>query len=369
MNLRDKVSKNIQESRENSGDGDYEELEQIEVDMGEIPFIKASPTTLLTGTFPEDEGNPVIRFWNEQNEGRKDQGYLGLVMDDIRVNTDDDGTESTVVVHDESDSTDYRVFNTDDGKTDLVDGVGIKIEQQGGQALYDGDVLQPDEFEVDRAIVVVSGAASTSVARRLDVKGATEADGGDGEFGTNGGLIEINPTDDGPRTRYARDPELKSSLYGTRVGLMLSRRAEVDDTPTGYVGAENDPAEYDAVLGTGDDGSTHNNAYQASYAELVEAGERRDMYWYSAFDMSGDEPEIVEQTAEEEPIDRPYLEWRERGEADAETGLSDEEQEFVEEYRESEKDTDEETILQNIEAVHESFDDEPDEEAIVEALA
>jgi hypothetical protein len=358
MNLKQQVSENIKESRENSG-GDFEELDEIEVDYDEIPFVKLSPTTLVQGTFPEDEGNPIIRFWNEQNTGRKDQGYLGLVMDDITVNTDDESTEGTVVVHDPDDSTDYRVFNTNDDRTDHIDDVGVKVQQQGGSALYDGDVIGPDEFTVDRAIVIVSGNASTSVARRLDVKGEPLAEmAADGE-GTNGALIELNPSDDGPRTRYARDPELKEGLYGTEVGVMLSRREEVDDEVTGYT----PEGESTPVLGTADDGSTHSNPVGASYAELVEAGERRSMYWYSVFNMETED--LIEQTADEEPVNRSFLEWR--WDEDAET-LTEDEREFIEEYEATDLDNEESTIIDTLEQQLDNFEQEPDRDAIVAAL-
>lgn len=61
---------------------------------------------------------------------------------------------------------------------------------------------------------------------------------------------------------------------------------------SGYVGQNNDPTTTAPVVGEGEDGSTHANPNRATYEELVAAGDRGDMMWYTVFDMeTGDVPD------------------------------------------------------------------------------
>jgi len=99
MNLRESATEEVNAAASNET---QETLDQIEVDMGAVPFVKFYPTTYITGTFPEEEGNPIIRFRDRSNNnGRQDQGYLGLVMDDLTISTSDetgfDMSEATFV--------------------------------------------------------------------------------------------------------------------------------------------------------------------------------------------------------------------------------------------------------------------------------
>lgn len=328
MNLRESVTEEVKDSASNNDD-EQETLDQIEVDFDETPFVKFYPTTAITGTFVEGEGNPVIRFPDAGNNGgRRDQGYLGLVMEDLSINTAGeeetgfDMSEAAFLETGEDDSTGYRAVNFNDGSTTEKfggDGVGI-----------DGDTYEVEDrvTEIDgRAILVVDRTAAVSVARKLDVNGATFA-GMDEETGqVNGGLIEYATDEDDTEVnrRYARNPELREDLSGEEVTVLVTRRSEVDE----------------------------------DYAERVANtdDETRDMMWYSVFA----DGETIEPTVGE-PVGYSYLEWR----FDPSAGnLPDEDWSFVEEYIEAGAPTDEETILNNIEDNEAELSDDPDTERMV----
>lgn len=370
MTLRDQTTESIKQSREereSSDSGERETVDNIEINMSEIAFTHFHPTSILTGKFPEDEGNPVIRFPDQQhNDGRRDQGYLGLVLDDMGVLADEDeGTDGTVIL-DVHESNEVRVFNEDDDQTTVGEGNGMEAEDlvKYGDRTYEGTLT--DEFPVDRSIAVVGGAASKSVAKALDVNGAQNADMDADTGDVNGGLIEYAPddVDADVRSRYARNPELREDLYGTDVAILVGRREEIDDDVTGYLGRDGEAQDGDPVLGEGPDGQTHTDPFQASYAELVEAGERRSMKWFSVFADFGDGLEKVE-PVEGEPTGYTYLEWR----FDPQVGrLPDEDYEFVETYVEEGAPTDEDVIRQNIEDNAENLSDDPNKERIVELI-
>lgn len=328
MNLRQSVTEDVKASAE-SNDGEQETLDQIEVDFDSTPFVKFYPTTAISGTFPTDEGNPIIRFPDaSNNDGRRDQGYLGLVIDDLTINTrgeDDTGfdmTEAAFLKTSDSDSTEYRAVNFNDSHTsEVFGGEGVDIS---------GDKYEIDErvTSIDgRAILVVDRTAAVSVARALDVNGATFA-GMDEETGqVNGGLIEYAPNDveAGVNRRYARNPELRADLYGEEVTVLVTRRSEVDEDYAERVADPND--------------------------------ETRDMMWYSVFDAYG----AVEPT-EGEPVGYSYLEWR----FDPTAGnLPDEQWSFVQEYVEAGAPTDEDTIIENIEQNEDSFEEDANVDRIV----
>ncbi len=361
MSFRDKVTEEVKEAAENSsGDNSTEEtLDQIEVDFDETPFIKFYPTTLISGTFPTDEGNPIIRFPDrDNNDGRQDQGYLGLVMDDVSILTDSDEgmDEAAILETGADDSTEYRAVNfADDQTTEKFGGDGVGIS---------GDKYEVEDrhTEIDgRAIVIVDRTASVSVARKLDVNGATFG-GMDEETGqVNGGLIEYAPNDEDTEVsrRYARNPELREELYGGEVGVMVTRRSEADSGATGYLGEDGDAADGEPVVGEGEDGSTHTDSGRATFEELVAADERRDMMWYSVFNM--ETGETIDPT-EGEPVGYSYLEWR----FDSTAGnLPEEDWEFVQEYIEAGAPTDEDTIIQNIEENSDELSDDPNTERMV----
>jgi len=365
--FREQVSEEVKDAAQNnggSGSGEEQEtLEQIEVDMGSIPFVKFYPTTLVSGTFPEDEGNPIIRFPDAgNNDGRRDQGYLGIVLDDLTILTDEDeGMGNAAFVEtDADDTTEYRAVNFDDDDT---------TEKFGGEAVsIDGDQygVEDTTTSIDgRAILVVDRTASLSVARKLDVNGGTYA-GMDEETGdVNGGLIEYAYTGDNGEnvdidgnevpvgSRYARNPELRDGLLGGEVGFMVTRRSEADSGATGYLGRNGQHDE--PVVGVGEDGDTHTDPSRATYEELVEAGERRDMMWYSVFDEDG----AALSPIEGESTNRPFLEWSFDPTA---SYLPTEQAQFVNEYQSQGLPTDEDTIVSN---VRENFGDDTDEEKII----
>lgn len=310
MSFREAVTQEVQEVAERTSSEPQETLEQIEVDFGSMPFVKFYPTTLVAGTFPADEGNPIIRFPDESNnDGRRDQGYLGLVLDDLHVITDEDEGlgGAGIVKTDDEDYTEYRIVNFDDEQTtEKYDGDAVSIS--GAQYGVDEIVTEIE----GRSILVVDRTASVSVARKLDVNGDTLAGMDETTGNVNGGLIEYAIDDDAPvNRRYARNPELREELYGAEVGIMVTRRSEVDE----------------------------------DFAELVhdESTEARDMMWYTVFDMETEEP-ITPTTGE--PVGYSFLEWR----FDPTAGnLPDQDWEFVQEYISNGLPDDEDNIIQNIE--------------------
>ncbi len=366
-NYRDAVANEVTQAKENrsSNNNDdsygrgFSDLEQIEVDMGETPFVKFYPTTALTGTFPEDEGNPIIRFRDEQNNGHGHQGYLGLVVDDLTVDQSTDGgfdmSEAYIVETDDDDYTEYRTVNFGDDDT---------TEKFGGEAVnIDGDQYGIDEKVTTiegRSILVVDRTAAVSVAKKLDVSGATPA-GMDPESDDdlNSGLIEYLPndmeSDDGVSWRYARRPELREELLGEEVTLLVSRREEIDDGFTGYTDADGNyalsiPEDVDK-----EDVEPHDSEEDASYAELVAADDARGMMWYSVFDEDG----AALSPIEGESTNRPFLEWSFDPTA---SYLPTEQAQFVNEYQSQGLPTDEDTIVSN---VRENFGDDTDEEKII----
>lgn len=344
MGFRDQVAEEVKEAAENrsNGEDEREELEQIEVDLSDTPFVKFTPTTMPTFTFPEDEGNPVILFKNNQriaelgDSATNDDGrdlrllstrYLGLVVDDLSALTDEEeGFDETVIARtSDSDSTDYRIFDLSDSETQY---------KYDGAAIEHGDRTYDVEEEVDsiegRAILVVDRTASTAVARTLDVRGGPTA-GMDEDTGqVNGGLVEYAPSDvDAPDNgRYARPfVELRDDLYGAEVGIMVTRRSEVDE----------DFAE-----------------------EIAEDDSRNDMLWYSVFNT--ETGESLERGDYGEPKAYTYLEWN----FDPSAGrLPDEDWEFVQDYVQAGMPDDEETILENIEDNSDELSDDPNTERMV----
>lgn len=372
MSFREQVTEEVRAAAENTNnDSDEpEEVQQIEIDMGTIPFVKFYPTTLVSGEIPTGEGNPIIRFPDRgNNDGRQDQGYLGIVMDNLEILTDpDEGmSEATFVETDDDDSTEYRAVNFDDDKT---------TEKFSGEAVsIDGDQygVEDTTTSIDgRAILIVDRTASTSVARKLDVNGATLAGMDETTGDVNGGLIEYAFTGENGENvdihgnevpvgnRYARNPELRDGLYGERVGFMVTRRSEADAGATGYTGGTGDP-----VVGEGEDGATHNDPGRATYEELVAAGDRRDMMWYTLFDMaSSDSLEMVSADDPEgrQPTGYSFLEWS----FDPEAGqLPESDWEFVQQYIDSGMPDDEETIRSNVDDHLEELSDDPNVERMV----
>jgi hypothetical protein len=368
MNYREQVANEVTQAKENGSSnndgGQRESVEQIEVDMGSTPFVKFYPTTALTGSIPADEGNPIIRFRDEQNNGHGEQGYLGIVVDDLTIDQSEDGgfdmTEAFIVETDDDDYTEYRAVNFGDEATS---------EKFGGEAVnIDGDQYGIEDRHAsldERAILVVDRTAAVSVAKKLDRDGATAA-GMDEETGQpNTGLIEYAPDGEGQvddfdgtiSWRYARRPEMRDELLGTDVTFLVSRREEIDSGPTGYLGRDGDTNGGEPVLGLGEDEETHTNENEASYEELVAADEARGMMWYSVFDEDGEALEPVEGDA----VGYSFLEWN----FDPTAGyLPDDEYEFVVTYEAEGLPTDEETILDN---VRENFDD-ANETRIVELI-
>lgn len=379
MGYRDQATEEVLEAASNDGGSnsneEQESLEQIEVDMGSVPFTKFYPTTLVSGEFPENEGNPIIRFPDAgNNDGRRDQGYLGLVLDDLEILTDEDeGMDEAVLIEtDEEDTTEYRAANfAEDNTVEKFEGSAVSID--GDQYGIEDRVTEID----GRTILVVDRTASQSVARKLDVNGATYA-GMDEETGdVNGGLIEYAYTGENGEdvdidgnevpvgSRYARNPELREDLQGERVGFMVTLRSHADSGATGYMGRNGQHDE--PVVGEGEDGETHTDPSRATFEELTEAyidgqPERRDMMWYTVFDMESGEaiqPVSAEDEAGSEPVNYSFLEWS----FDPSAGnLPDDQWEFVQEYIDAGLPDDEDIIIDNINDNADEFEGEPNVE-------
>lgn len=352
MSFREQAMEDAEESS-NSNDEEREEVEQIDVDLGETPFVKFSPTTLPTFTFPsEDEGNPIILFKNSQriaelgDAAENDEGrdlrllstrYLGLVVDDISAVTDEEEAldETIILDTEQGDSTDYRIFDASDSETTTSEVYNSEGEVDGIEVTHGGRTYKGEQVDEipGRSILVVDRTASTSVARALDISGGPTA-GMDEETGSvNGGLVEYFPddTDYPDNGRYARPfVELRPELYGTRVGIMVSRRSEVDE----------------------------------EFAETIaENDDRSDMMWYTPFNMESDEK--LERGDYGEPTAYTYLEER----FDKTAGrLPDKDWAFVEQYVEAGMPDDEETIMENIENKSDELSDDPNTQRMVELI-
>jgi hypothetical protein len=249
-------------------------------------------------------------------------------MDDLTISTSDetgfDMSEATFVETSDTDSTAYRAVNFNDDST---------VEKFGG----DGVGIGGDTYEVEdrtttidgRAILVVDRTAAVSVARKLDVDGATFAGMDESTGQVNTGLIEYAPEDADAEVnrRYARDPELREELYGEEVGVLVTRRSEVDEDYAERVSDPND--------------------------------ETRDMMWYTVVNEgTGD----TLQPTEGEPVGYSFLEWR----FDPTAGnLPDQDYEFVQEYIDAGAPTDEDTILDNINQNADQLSDDPNTERMV----
>jgi hypothetical protein len=326
MNFENTVS----EVKEQGTVNTQEELENIDVDMGEATFVHFKPRTAVMGTFPENEGNPIIRFADKQhNNGRLDQGYLGFVWDNPSVSVSEaEGTSGTVII-DVADSNEIRVFNTDDEQTKMLGDVGVKYKNR----VYEGDVL--DEMPDERVIVIVSGSASTNVARSFDVNGEPFV-----EYDENGeridGLIELPPegTDTSVFDRYARDPELREELYGSQAGIMVVRREKFDP----------------------------------EYAERVENEKNvRPMKFFLSQGDLGDGVERLTPTTGE-PIERAFPEWRSADDSSTTTELPPQDETFVEGYQASGNAMDEATIRGFIEKNRSELSGQVSDDEIVEMI-
>jgi len=145
----------------------------------------------------------------------------------------------------------------------------------------------------------------------------------------NDGLIEyaLDDEDTEVNRRYARNPELREELYGAEVGILVTRRSDVDE----------------------------------DYAERVanESDDTRDMMWYTVVNQeTGD---TLEPTTGE-AVGYSFLEWR----FDPTAGnLPDEDWEFVQEYLDAGAPTDEETIVDTIQQNAADLSAEPDTERMV----
>lgn len=333
MTFREQTAEAVNEMNEEQED---EELEGIDVDWDEIPSVKFGTGVFITGELPEDEGNPVILFgeYDDPARGR----YLGIVLDNPGFIVDEDeNTDGTVVVDtDDDDNTDYRVHNGDAAQTTVKDGA---VSFTGNT--YLGDVKETTEFDEDRIMLFVTGGGHVSVARSLDINGNNAYQTWNEEGGystTNGGLIDKT----GEETTYARyDVQVPDELLGEEIGVLCDWRSEFEDE---------------------------------EYRERLENDEdMNDSKWFSVFNINTGEK--LEPTEYGEPIQRSFVdEWDEDATAEdfdlsGGSSLTETEREFVESYRNSGKDTDEDTVREAVEQDAEAFEGEPNTEAIVEELA
>lgn len=349
MALREQARDSATEAqnRSNTGGSDNE-YDGIDL-TGDEFWVRLHPGTLLSGTLPEDEGNPLLKLnaYDDDAAEIDAHGNLGIVLDDPSLIVDEEeGTESTVVLEtDENDSSDFRVYNPDTKGAEVIEDVGVEFDSGQGARINRGEIV--DALPEDaRIVVTVSGGGAQNVARRLDVVGESaryDYDAGE----ANDGLIEYPLyNDDGDAVdadgnpvnfswRYARAPELKDELYGAEIALLMdwsSNMVNVDEL---------------------DD-------------DARERFEERDTdsYYYSVFNL--DTGEEIEATTDGEPERYTWLEWR--YDADSENRIPGDQFQFVTGYVDEADDFSEEAIREAVENNADEFDSEPETDRIVEMI-
>lgn len=229
---RTKESVQNDDTDENNGGGG-----DGETDYEEFAIAKVNPTTVITG---EIEAlwytGDVSDTQQDRNSGDGDFGVRlrnpSVPDDSIARSTDKDDSETGLSKDaDDGQYLDYKVFDSSDEGTDLVerDGVFFGVETPNSSS-FDSEVV--DEFDEDVIDVYVGGTtASQRLGELLDVSGANSAHGYEG--GYSGGLIEYpegygsGDTDMSPRV--ARNPILRDDLEGQEVEILLARRELVDE--------------------------------------------------------------------------------------------------------------------------------------------
>lgn len=217
-----KIGKDAAEEAQSSGSSEYERY-----DVAGDAFAKSHPTTAVAGT-------PVaLRTFNPP-EGST---YGGLVLADPYVIADDADTENTTIVESTTEKgDDFKVVNTDDEMTRLIEDDDSTIALFDGNE-FEGDIVDSFDLEDGQHLILkVGGSTLRRVMMCLDCNGDTDADVQRDENGDlilsdngypmqNGGLIEFKPGDEWD-WQIARYPELREDLEGD-VGVMIQRKKDV----------------------------------------------------------------------------------------------------------------------------------------------
>jgi len=145
--------------------GGYEQF-----DTTGLPFVKSHPTTAIQGDLV------AVRYFPGEDPSR---GYIGVVVDDPGIYVEesgalsrhgDDGPGQVIVKSTKQKGDDYKVVNTTDEQTELIENTGVDFD---GNIFY-GDVVEA--FETDRAVFKFGGGTARSIASVLDRNAAGSAD-------------------------------------------------------------------------------------------------------------------------------------------------------------------------------------------------
>jgi hypothetical protein len=220
-----------EESQTSSGnDEDGEQYDYERFDLNGVSFGKQHPTTAVRG-----EAVALRSLYDENDPDRAD---VAVILDNASIVTSEETLEGSVVVQSEEEGDQFKVVNTDDDQTKVLEGMGIDF---AGNTFY-GDV--EDGFDgMDRIALKRGGGAGRRITKTLDVNGATAAeaeierdeDGNitdmtlddDGFPAHNGGYVEYDNSGD-ELPRQSRDPELREDVEGREVVVMIQRLAEID---------------------------------------------------------------------------------------------------------------------------------------------
>lgn len=230
------ITRDHAQSTDSEGDGPESDFERY--DVTDHSYIKVHPTTAVGGT-----AVALRRFPGDPNDD-DDDGFVGLVVEDPFLKTDEDSFEGSTVFQSRSDPADLKVVNTDDKQTDTEDVPGVIFDTAMFKAVNCETFEGTDDFgSSDRYIIKLTGNAGRSAARCLDVSGLQNGDVVRDDSGVpelnengypfyNGGLVEKHPeNDDNNYTppRYVRDPQLRPDMQGEDVIYVLEYTSDVID--------------------------------------------------------------------------------------------------------------------------------------------
>lgn len=228
MSITDIGANAAEESSADNNAGDVTNYERFDLDG--ISFGRQHPTTAVRGT-----AVALRKLYDENDPDRSD---VAVILDNPTVVTDDESLDGSVVVQSEEEGDQFKVVNTDDDQTRVLDGMGVDF---AGNTFY-GDIEGFDGM--DRIALKRGGGAGTRIAKTLDADGATAAEATverdeDGELtdltldeeegfpAHNGGYIEYDNEGD-QLPRQSRDPELRPDVEGQEVVVMIQRLSEID---------------------------------------------------------------------------------------------------------------------------------------------
>jgi|APHM01.1.fsa_nt_gi hypothetical protein len=219
-----------EESQDSSDLNGDEQNDYTRFDLDGCSFGKQHPTTAVRGQ--------AVALRGLYDENDPDRGDVAVILDDPSAVTSEPTLEGSVVVQSEEEGDQFKVVNTDDDQTKVLEGMGIDF---AGNTFY-GDV--EDGFgDMDRIALKRGGGAGRRIARTLDVSGADAAEemierNDDGEItdltlndegfpAHNGGFVEYdNEGDELPR--QSRAPQLRDDVKGREVVVMIQRLSEID---------------------------------------------------------------------------------------------------------------------------------------------